>query len=99
MHSESKLLMKSNHKKVFLIAPALVLITFAQTPISAITSAKSSSARLSASKQKEKGSLLKNKDLSKTSEEDEIPLAGQDKLAQLAQTFQEKPDDNKYGAL
>ncbi len=91
--------MKSNHKKVLLIAPALVLITFAPTPISAITSAKSSSARLSVSKQKEKDSLLKNEAVSKTSEEDAIPLAGQDKLAQLAQTFQEKPDDSKYGAL
>lgn len=48
---------------------------------------------------KEKGSQLKNQEVSNTREEDEIPSAGQDKLAQLAQTFQEKPDDNKYGAL
>ncbi len=90
MHSESKLLVKSNNNNVLYIAPALVLIAFAQSPISAITSAKSSSAKLSAAKQKE---------VNNTNEEEIEPATGQEKLARLAQTFQEKPDDNSYRAL
>jgi hypothetical protein len=91
--------MKSNHKKVLFISLTLVLITFTETPISAITSAKSSSTNLSSAKTKEKSSPSTNKEENKASQEDEIPTAGQDKLAQLAQAFQAKADDNTYGAL
>jgi hypothetical protein len=93
--------MKSNYKNVLFIAPALVFITFTQTPISAITSAKSSSTELPAINPKDKSSLSKTKkaETSNASEENLIPTAEQDKLAKLAQIFQERPDDNTYGAL
>ncbi len=91
--------MKVNHKNALFIAPTLVLITFAQAPISAITSAKSSSTKLIDAKGKEKTASTKTGQASRTPEEDLKSKPEQDKLVQLAQAFQEKPDDNTYNAL
>jgi len=84
----------------------LVLICLGQIPIIAITSAQSGDAKtVSASDAKDKKDRKDKKPVSKDKERDsttegEITNApGKDKLTQIAQAYQDNPNDNTYNEL
>jgi hypothetical protein len=96
----ANLLMKSNYKKVLLMVLALVFITFVEIPISATTSARSSNTKsVTATKHKDKKSVSKDKEHGKAAEEEITNVPGKDKLTQLAQAYQDNPNDNTYNEL